>query len=219
MRMDIRVILADDHAVVRDGLRSIIDRLGERITITGEASDGKQCLDLAKESPADVYILDIAMPVLNGIETTEKLLKMLPYSKVVILSMYNDKVLVERAFKRGAHGYVLKESAAEEIVRAIREVHRGRYYISPSISGYVVEGFKSWMSEYDADRQEHVLTPRQREVLKFICEGYTEKEIAGVLNLSPYTVHVHKGNIMAKLGLHSTAELVRYAIKTGIVPL
>ncbi len=134
MNMEIRVILADDHTVVRDGIKTIVDRLGKQIRVIGEACNGREVLEMARKNPADVYVLDIAMPVLNGIEVIERLLKERPQSKVVILSMYNDKVLVERALKSGAMGYILKESAAEEIVRAITEVYNGRYYLSPAVS-------------------------------------------------------------------------------------
>ncbi len=216
--MYIRVILADDHAVVRDGIRSIIERLGQGIEIVGEASNGAEVLELAEKRPADVYILDISMPLMNGIETAERLLKMDPRSRIVILSMYNDKILVERAFKNGAKGYILKESAAEEIIRAIREVYAGRFYLSSIISGHVVQAFLSRDLSDDGIEADSVLTSRQREILKLICEGKTEKEIARQLNISPHTVHVHKNNIMKILDIHTKAGLIRYGMRMKIIP-
>ena len=158
------------------------------------------------------------MPVLNGIETTVRLLKNDPSVKVIILSMYKDKVLVEKAISSGARGYVLKESATEEIVKAIDEVYSGRYYFSPEVSGYLVEGFLHGRSD-EAHAQEPSLTDRQREILKLICDGYTEKEIGEELNISYHTVHVHKNNIMKALDIHSKAELIKYAVKNRIIQL
>ncbi|MFW6138319.1 MAG: response regulator [Spirochaetota bacterium] len=215
--MSIKVVLADDHAVVRDGIKAIMDSRDNEIEVIGEASNGKQVLQLCETKPADVYLLDIAMPVLSGIDTAERLLKKRPGSKIVVLSMYNDKVLVERALKSGVKGYVLKECAAEEIVRAINEVYRGRYYLSPGVSEYVVEGFLGTGKSPQEYQPEAQLTSRQREILKLICEGYTEKDIASALDVSPYTVHVHKNNIMKKLSIHTKAGLIKYSIKNGII--
>jgi DNA-binding NarL/FixJ family response regulator len=215
--MDIKIILVDDHDVVRAGIRAIVDKLGRGISIIGEASHGRELLALEEKKKADVFIIDIAMPEINGIETVEKLLKSHPNSKIIVLSMYNDRNLVERAFKCGVKGYVLKENATEEIVRAIREVHGGRYYLSPGISGFVVEGFISRGSKDGPDGGGNRLTDRQKEVLRLICEGHTEKEIARRLGLSTYTIHAHKANIMGLLGVHTKAGLIRYAIKEGII--
>lgn len=215
--MDIRVILVDDHDVVRAGIRAIVNKLGKGISIAGEASNGKELLELNKKAKTDIFIMDIAMPEINGIETVEKLIKNDPNSKIIILSMYNDRNLVERAFKSGVKGYVLKENATEEIVRAIQEVHRGRYYLSPGISSFVVEGFIARGSKGGPDEAQNRLTTRQREVLKLICEGYTEKVIASRLDLSTHTVHAHKTNIMEVLNIHTKTGLIRYAIKEGII--
>jgi DNA-binding NarL/FixJ family response regulator len=215
--MDIKVILVDDHDVVRAGIRAIVNKLGEGISIVGEASNGRELLGLDQKVKADIFIMDIAMPDINGLETAEKLLKRNPNSKIIILSMYNERNLVERAIRRGVRGYVLKENATEEIVRAIQEVHKGRYYLSPGVSGIVVKGFIAKGSNDGSDEAENRLTARQREVLRLICEGYTEKEIARRLGLSAYTVHAHKANIMETLGIHTKAGLIRYAIKEGII--
>jgi DNA-binding NarL/FixJ family response regulator len=218
LQVDIRVLLADDHAVVRDGIKSVIEKMGKGITVVGEAADGRELLELAKTVPADVYVMDIAMPHLSGMETMERLLKKDTQAKVLILSMYYEKILVERAFKSGARGYLIKESASEEIIRAIREVHQGRYYLSPRISGYLVQGFLNPDSR-DSGKLESALTSRQREILMLISEGLTEKEIARQLNISVHTVHVHKNNIMEKLDIHTKAGLIKYALKMGMVQL
>lgn len=214
----IRVALADDHAVVRDGIRSIIEKRGDAIRVVAEASDGEEILRIAEEKPVDVYLLDIAMPRLSGIDTIERLIKIQPHARIIILSMYQDKILVERAFANGARGYLLKESATGEIIAAIREVHQGRYYLSPRISGFLVEGFLNPKNQ-DGEKLDAELTNRQRQVLQLIADGMTEKEIAGELNISANTVHVHKNTIMKKLGVHTTAALVKQAIKMGITQL
>jgi len=216
--MAIRVILADDHTVVRDGIRAIIDRLGKGIEVVGEAGDGFELLEIARRLPADVYMVDISMPGLSGIEAAARLLKMRPGSRIVILTMYIERVLVDRAFQQGVHGYVLKDSSPEDIVRAIRAVHRGHYYLSPELSGYIV---KKIVDEDTANGVSHQdpLTLREREVLQLLCEGKTEKEIAKQLDIAANTVHVHKKNLMQKLDIHTTAGLIRYAIRRGIIQL
>jgi two-component system response regulator NreC len=213
-----RILLADDHTVVRDGLKAVMQQLDPDIVVVNEASNGREALEMAEQTPADVYLLDISMPVLNGIETTVRLLKQDPSIKVIILSMYKDKVLVEKAIRSGARGYILKESATEEIVKAIDEVYAGRYYFSPDVSGYLVHGFLH-PGEGDEGENEAALTDRQREILKLICDGYTEKEIGEELNISYHTVHVHKNNIMKALDIHSKAELIKYAVKHQIIQL
>ncbi len=214
--MSIEVILADDHAVVRDGIKAIVERKGEDITIIGEASNGKEVLELAKSTPADVYVLDIAMPLLNGIETTARLRKMDPQCKIIILSMLDDRTFVEKAFKYGANGYILKETASEEIVHAIREVSTNKYFLSPKISKFVVDGFLGKKYPEDQKKKQFDLTKREREILQLIAEGFTNKEIAKHLDLAFNTVHVHRNNIMKKLNIHKQADLVRYALKEGI---
>ena len=214
-----RILLADDHTVVRDGLKAVMQQLDPDIVVVNEASNGREALEMAEQTPADVYLLDISMPVLNGIETTVRLLKHDPSVKVIILSMYKDKVLVEKAIRSGARGYILKESATEEIVKAIDEVYAGRYYFSPDVSGYLVHGFLHAGEGSEEGENEAALTDRQREILKLICDGYTEKEIGEELNISYHTVHVHKNNIMKALDIHSKAELIKYAVKHQIIQL
>jgi DNA-binding NarL/FixJ family response regulator len=217
--MSIEVILADDHAVVIDGIKAVVDRKGQDIKIIGEAMNGKEVLEIAKNSPADVYVLDVAMPILNGIETTERLRKMDQKCKIIILSMYDDRTFVEKALGYGANGYILKETATEEIIRAIREVYMDQYYLSPKISKFVVKGFLDKQYHDEQKKQEGALTKREREILQLIAEGFTNKEIAKQLDLSLNTVHVHRNHIMKKLDIHKNADLVRYAIKEGIIHL
>jgi DNA-binding NarL/FixJ family response regulator len=214
--MPIRVLLADDHSVVRAGIKSLAEGLGG-IMVVGEAADGQELIALARTTPADVFVVDVEMPVLSGIEAMERLLKERPGSKVVILSMYRDRVLVERAFHTGARGYVLKESVAEDIVRAVQEVAQGKYWISPQISGYLVDRLVSVKDAEEKQSVQAVLTGRQREIVKLIGDGLTEKEIGRKLNLSHNTVHVHKARIMKVLDIHTKAELIRYALKHGII--
>jgi DNA-binding NarL/FixJ family response regulator len=217
--MPIRLFIADDHIIFRDGLRAFIIQSGEGIEVVGEASDGIELLEWASKNAADVYIVDISMPKLGGLETVERLLDMRPGSKVIILSMYEDRLLVERSFKSGAYGYITKESSGEEIVGAVKEVYRNKYYLSPSIAGYMVEGFLDSSAELEQEKPGSELTTRQREVLKLICDGLTEKEIASMLNISTHTVHVHKNNIMSKLGIHNKAGLIKYALRAGITQI
>jgi DNA-binding NarL/FixJ family response regulator len=217
--MPIRLFIADDHIIFRDGLRAYVIQSGADIEVVGEASDGIELLEWASKNGADVYIVDISMPKLGGLETVERLIDMRPGSKVIILSMYEDRLLVERSFKSGAYGYITKESPGEEIVGAVKEVYRNKYYLSPSIAGYMVEGFLDSSAELEHENPGSELTTRQREVLKLICDGLTEKEIASMLNISTHTVHVHKNNIMSKLGIHNKAGLVKYALRAGITQI
>jgi DNA-binding NarL/FixJ family response regulator len=214
--MSIKVMLADDHAVVRDGIKAIVDRRGKDIIISGEASNGSEVLKIAKNNPADVYVIDISMPILNGLDTTIQLKKMDSRSKIIILSMHDDRSLVEKAFKYGAKGYILKESATEEVIHAIHEVYRDRYYLTPKVSKFIVEGYLDNKSSLFSDKESNSLTKREREILQLIAEGFTNKEIAKHLNISLNTAHIHRNNIMRKLDIHKQADLVRYALKEGI---
>jgi DNA-binding NarL/FixJ family response regulator len=215
----IRILLADDHQVVRDGIKAMIARLSNRMSVAAEATNGREVLSMARTTAVDIFVMDISMPGLDGIETTVRLLKEDPSRKIIILSMYDDRMLVEKAMKAGARAYVLKEEASAEISRAIYEVYAGKYYLSPTVSGYMVQGFIDSGKQNFQDRKETALTSRQREILRLICDGYREKEIAQQLAISPHTVHVHKNNIMKILDIHTQAELVKYGIKTGIVQL
>lgn len=216
--MSIRVFIADDHPIVRDGLRMTIERNGEDMVMVGEASDGMEVLEAAKKTPADVYVLDITMPNMNGIETARELLKLSPSVKIIILSLYDTKVMVDAALDAGVHGYLTKETGTRNLVDAIREVCAGHYYLSPNIAHYLVEGLnkKKKSSQAPVSIQ---LTGQERKVLQLIAEGQSNKEIADKLDLSANTIHAHRNNVMAKLNIHKQADLVRYALKEGIAKL
>jgi DNA-binding NarL/FixJ family response regulator len=214
--MNIKVILADDHSIVRDGIKAVVEKRGDDIQIIGEAANGTEVLRLAAAKPADVYVLDISMPQLNGIETTCRLLAKSPHAKVIMLSMHDDRTFVDRALRSGARGYILKETATEEIVTGIREVHMGRYYLTPKVSSYLVEDFL----EKEPEKQTvSVLSSRERGILQMVAEGFTSKEIADKLALSLHTVHTHKNNIMKKLKIHRQADLIKYALKEGFIQI
>lgn len=217
--MSIKIFIADDHPVVRDGIKYIIDKKGEDIKIVGEASNGKEVLEFANKNLVDIYILDISMPILNGIETTHSLIKMDEKNKIIILSTHDSRTFVEKALKSGARGYILKESATEEIIHGVHEVYRGRFFLSPAISKFVVDGFLGNLPDHNKYKRAFDLTKKEREILQLIGEGFTDKEISQKFNLSLYTVHVHRKNIMRKLDIHKQAGLIRYAIKEGISKL
>lgn len=217
--MSIKVILADDHAVVRDGVKAVIERKGKDIKIIGEAASGKDVLMMAKRSPADVYVLDISMPELNGIETTDRLKKLNPENKIIILSMHDGLAYVEKALQAGAEGYILKKGATEEVIYAIREVYKGERYLSPRVAKYVIQGFLENKRDANSDKPFSRLTRREREVLQLIAEGLSTKEIARNLDISTNTAHVHSNNIMQKINIHNRTELAHYALKEGVIYL
>ncbi|MFC1591660.1 response regulator [Thermodesulfobacteriota bacterium] len=217
--MNIKVVLADDHAVVRDGVKAVIERKGKDIQIIGEAENGKEVLEMARRRPADVFVLDISMPVLNGIETTDRLKKINPEYKVIILSMHDSRAYVEKALQAGAEGYILKKGATEEVIHAIREVYMGERYLSPRIAKHVIQGFLENKREINRDMPFAKLTRREREILQLLAEGLSSKEIAKKLSISTNTAHVHSNNIMQKINIHNRADLVRFALKEGIIQL
>ena len=216
----IRVVIADDHPVVRDGLRLTIERSGENIMVVGEASNGMEVLEMTKTKAADVFILDITMPNLNGIETARELLKKSPAAKVLILSLHATKAMVEEALAAGARGYLTKEMATHTVVEAVTEVQAGRYYLCPMVAHFVVEaGFIGRRGARQRGAVRVGLTGQERKVLQLIAEGLSSKEIAAMLDLSANTIHAHRNSVMAKLNLHKQADLVHYAIKAGIAKL
>ena len=217
--MSIEVIIGDDHNIVREGIKEVIERKAKDIKVIGEASNGNEILNLAKTKPADVYIIDITMPILNGIETTDRLVRMNPKSKIIILSMHNNRNLIEKAFKYGAKGYILKESDVEEVIHAIREVYMNRFFLSSKISKFVVHSFLGKKHSSKAVKILGQLTRREREILQLIGEGFDDKEIAIKLNVSLHTAHAHRKSIMRKLDIHKQADLIRYALKEGICKL
>jgi DNA-binding NarL/FixJ family response regulator len=213
--MPIRIITADDHPIVRDGLKFAIEKSGADIQIVGEAADGDEVLALARKVPADVFIVDITMPGPNGLEVTHRLRELCPDARVIILSLHESRALVEAAIAAGARGYLVKESATRDLIEAIRAVHRGDVFLSPAVARYLVADLLEHAGP-GGGRRHPGLTGRELEVLRLIAEGLTGKDIAARLQVAPATVHVHRRNLMAKLGLHKETELVRYAVHEGL---
>ncbi|HLJ91457.1 MAG TPA: response regulator transcription factor [Candidatus Angelobacter sp.] len=205
-----RVLLADDHQVVRDGLKAILEKQG--YLVSAEASNGQEAVRLALETHPDVAILDIAMPVLNGIDAAREILRSLPSTKVILLTMYAEKGYVLEGLRAGIKGFVTKTHAAEELVRAVREAAKGTTYLSPEVSSAVVEAYQT---NYDIAADP--LTPRERQVLQLIAEGRSSKEVAAELNISVKTAETHRSRILEKLDIHEVAGLVRYAIRRGLI--
>lgn len=208
--MGYRILLADDHTIVRQGLRAILEREGYEVV--GEASDGREAISFAEKFKPDVAVLDISMPLLNGIDAAREITKQSPRTKTVLLTMYTEDHYVLESLRAGVTGYVLKMRAALALVQAIQAVMKGEIYLSPGISRAVVQAFLS-----KTDIPEDPLTTREREVLQLVAEGKTTKEIAVQLGISAKTADSHRTNIMDKLDIHDTAGLVRYAIKRGII--
>lgn len=208
--MPTKIILADDHQIFRQGLRSLLEREG--FEVVGEASDGREAVELVESLFPDVAVLDFAMPVLNGADAACQILKISPWTKSILLTMYRDDRYVLRALREGAKGFVLKSQAADELVRAIHEVCHGRTYLTPEISQSVIDAL---LSKRDIPH-EH-LTVRERQVLQMIAEGKATKEIASILGVSVKTAESHRTRIMSKLDIHETASLVRYAVRRGLV--
>lgn len=213
--MNVRLVLADDHAMMREGLKALIQKEPD-MEVVGEADNGKQVVELARKSGAHIVVMDVAMPDLNGIEATRKLVKVSPTTKVIALSGHSNREFVREMLKSGASAYVLKSRAYEELVRAIREVIKGKKYLSADIARGVVDEYVEMSSSSSANPAFVVLTDREREALQFLAEGKSTKEAADELGVSVKTVETHRRNIMEKLNLHSVAELTKYAIREGI---
>lgn len=215
--MKTKIIIADDHALVREGLTALIERKAPDIEIIAEAADGRVFLQTARETPADVYILDVAMPGMNGLETAERLLKRQKKARIILLSMHDHQGFVERAVAMGVRGYVLKEQAVDQIIQAIRDVAAGTCFFSPKIAKYASNCLpgKSLLAPLANVR----LTLREREVLQLIAEGHNNNDIANRLGRSANTIHVHRTRIMQKLEIHNQVDLVRYALKEGFTQL
>lgn len=209
-----RVLLGDDHAIILDGLRRILEPTFE---VVGAAPDGRALVAAAQELRPDVIVADISMPLLNGIEAARQLRKLESRAKIVFLTMHPDVAYAAEAFRAGASGYVLKNSAASELVTAIEESLKGRTYLTPLVAKDLIASLLE--SPAHPEKPLPPLTPRQREILQLVAEGRSAKDIAGILNISPRTVEFHKYRIMEVLGLRTTAELTQYAIKHGIVAL
>ncbi len=213
--MSIRILLADDHQMFREGLRAILER-DKKLTVVGEAANGRQAMEMAAAKPPDIVIMDIGMPELNGVDATRHILANNPKVKVIVLSAHTDRRFVSAVLEAGASAYVLKEAAGEEILRAISAVYAGRKYLSSEIAGSVIEGFVNNHGQAGKTRSGARLAEREREVVQLLAEGKTSKEIAGLLNISVKTVETHRRNIMSKLEVHSLAALTKFAIREGL---
>jgi len=207
--MAIRVLLADDHLIVCQSLKAVLEREG--LQVIGEAADGREAVRLARALHPDVAALDLSMPLLNGLDAAREIQKACPRTRTILLTMHGEDSYVLRALQMGIRGYVLKSQAVTDLVRAVQEVSRGAVYLSPSVSGAVVEAYRTKKDLRDP------LTPRERGVLQLVAEGKTTKEVASLLGVSVKTAEYHRNSLMRKLDIHETASLVRYAIRQGLI--
>ncbi len=212
----IRILIADDHSIVREGVRMILSGQ-EDFEVVGEASTGREAMEQARAIKPDVVVMDISMPDMTGIQATEKIRKELPQVQVLGLTMHEEDSYVFEMLKVGAAGYVLKRAAAEDLVSAVRAAHRGEAFLYPSVARMVVQDYLQRASTREKEEALDGLTEREREVLTLIAEGLTNQEIAGRLFISIKTVQTHRAHIMEKLNLHDRTELVRYAIRRGLI--
>jgi len=207
----IKILLADDHALVRQGFKMILGAQSD-MQIVGEAGNGREAVELAEKLQPDLVVMDVTMPELNGIEATRRLATVAPRTRVLALSMHKDAVYVREILRAGARGYLLKDSVDADLLAAVRSVAKGEGYLSPGVSDAVLTDYRKHVTD-----PLDLLTSREREVLQLIAEGKTNKEIATSLTLSVYTVEAHRGRIMEKLNLHSSGELVRFALRNGLI--
>jgi DNA-binding NarL/FixJ family response regulator len=207
----IRILLADDHVMVRQGFKMILAAQAD-MEIVGEAGNGREAVELAEKLHPDVVVMDVAMPDLNGIEATRRLAESSPRTRVLALSMYKDSVYVREILRAGARGYLLKDAFDRDLLSAVRAVAAGEAYLSPAVADAVLSDYRRHVTD-----PLDLLSSREREVLQMIAEGKTNKDIATTLKLSVYTVDAHRGRIMEKLNLHSVGELVRFALRHGLI--
>jgi DNA-binding NarL/FixJ family response regulator len=208
--MRCRVLLADDHQIVRQGVRALLEDAGH--VVVGEAADGREACQLARRLQPDIAVLDLSMPILNGVDAAREIRRVSPRTRAIVLTMYTERPFVLQAMQAGARGYVVKSQAAEDLIQAIREVLSGAAYLSPAVSALLVDAYRD--RAHDGDEQ---LTARERAVLQLIGEGKTTKAIAGVLGISFKTAESHRSRVMKKLDIHQVAGLVRYAIRRGLL--
>lgn len=211
------ILLADDHRILREGIRALIEDQ-EDMQVVGEAEDGQATLKMVSQLNPDVVVMDIAMPLLNGLEATRQIRRDFPQVKVLILTMHENEEYIRQVLAAGALGYVLKDAAARDLLGAIRTVYQGEAVLSPAITRLVIEDYLRW-GDIRPEDTTNGLTAREREVLQLIAEGYTNKEIAEILSLSVKTIQSHRTNLMNKLDLHDRGELIKYAIQKKIIDI
>ncbi len=214
----IKVLVADDHTIVRHGIYALLGLMSD-IELVGEAVNGREALEKVEKLMPDVVIMDIAMPLMDGLEATRRICKEFPRTKVIALTQYDDREFVFPVIEAGARGFISKTAASSELASAIRSVYRGDSYLSPSVARVFVEGYKEGIGKVKDQDPYKQLTNREREILKLLAEGHTTQKIAAMLVLSPKTVDRHKTNLMAKLAIHSRADLIKYALRKGIITI
>ena len=212
----LRLLLADDHTVVRQGLRKILEDRPEW-EVVAEAGDGREAVRLAETHKPDVAIVDVAMPLLNGIETTRQISRKSPSTRVLVLSMHADEAYVTQILQAGATGYLLKDSADVDLIQAVAAVAKGTSFFSPAIASVMLDDYVQKLAEKGVTDRYESLSEREREIFQLIAEGKANKEIAALLSISPSTVETHRARIMEKLDLHSAAEIVLYAVRRGVI--
>jgi len=213
----IRILLADDHTILRNGIRALLEDEPD-LVVVGEAEDGRAAVAQACQLEPDVAVVDIAMPLLNGLEVTRQIKHQCPRVKVLILTMHDNEEYIRQVLEAGAMGYILKDAAAKELISAIRSVQRGEAVLSPAITRLVIEDYLRWGGIRPVVTEDN-LSAREREILQLIAEGYTNKQIAEILTISVKTVQAHRMNLMQKLNLHDRGELIKYAIQKKIIEI
>ena len=216
MEDKIRVLLAEDHTIVREGLRSLLEATG-RVEVVGEADNGRSAVEIARELRPDVAIVDVSMPELDGVEATRQIKRAAPQVRVIVLTMHSAEVYMKEVFRAGASGYLVKKTAARDLLMAVEAVMRDEMYLSPAISKVVIDRYVEVAGEAPVREGYNALSDREREVLKLVAEGRTNKEVADRLNVAEKTVATHRANVMRKLELHNMSELVRYAIRERLI--
>jgi DNA-binding NarL/FixJ family response regulator len=212
----LRILLADDHTVVRQGLRKVLEERPDWVVVA-EAGNGRDAVKNAEELKPDIAIVDVAMPLLNGIETTRQIVKRAPATRVLVLTMHADEAYVNQILKAGASGYLLKDSADVDLIEAVSAVSQGKSFFSPAVARLMLDDYVRQLSDKGVSDRYETLSEREREIFQLIAEGKANKEIAHILSISPSTVETHRARIMEKLDLHSAAEIVLYAVRRGVI--